>query len=100
MEENPMRSKRRMAACALALMFALGSGAMAASAEGRILAVNAMTKEILLDNGLKLTFHDGTTIMVDGKPSRFEAVKEGGKVKASYEEKDGKTMATTIEVSE
>ena len=43
---------------------------------------------------------DDTQIMIEGKPSGFQAIKEGGKVKASYEEKDGKNVAVTLEVDE
>ncbi len=90
----------RITVVVLALTFTLGGVATAAEVEGKIEAVNPMSKEILLDNGLPLTTNDDTTIMIEGKPTGFQAIKEGGKVKASYEEKDGKNVATTLEVKE
>jgi Cu/Ag efflux protein CusF len=38
--------------------------------------------------------------MVEGKEGKLDDLKEGAKVKASYEEKDGKNMAATLDVSE
>ena len=95
-----MRYKGKIGMMVLALTLTVGGAAMAAELEGKIQAINPMTKKILLDNGATLTTNDDTTITIEGKPSRFQAVKEGTKVKASYEEKDGKNMAITLDVSE
>jgi hypothetical protein len=95
-----MRHREGIGVIVLALTFTLGSAAMAAEVEGKIQAINPMSKKILLDNGATLATNDDTTITIEGKPSRFQAVKEGTKVKASYEEKDGKNMAITLDVSE
>jgi hypothetical protein len=99
-EERAMGHGKTITVVALALTFTLGGVALAAEVEGKIEAVNPMSKEILLDNGLPLATNDDTTITIEGKPSGFQAIKEGGKVKASYEEKDGKNVAVTLEVSE
>jgi hypothetical protein len=100
MEEGARRHRGKLGLILLVLTFTLGRVATAAEVEGKIEAVNPMTKEILLDNGLTLATTDLTTITIEGKPSRFKAVKEGGKVKASYEEKDGKNMTNTLEIRE
>jgi hypothetical protein len=84
----------------LALIFTLGGVAAAAEVEGKIQAINPVSKKILLDNGLALATTDDTTITIEGKPSGFRSVKEGGKVKASYEAKDGQNLAITLDVSE
>ncbi len=95
-----MGYEKKLAAIVLALTLTMSGIAMAAEVEGKIEAVNPISKEILLDNGLPLAANDDTTIAIEGKPSRFQAIKEGGKVKASYEQKDGKNVATTLEVKE
>jgi Cu/Ag efflux protein CusF len=42
---------------------------------------------------------DGTKVWV-GESVSIDQLKEGSDVKASYEEKDGKNMATSIEMKE
>lgn len=95
-----MKWIKRSVAFSLALALTTGGVATGASKEGRIVGVNEVSKEILLEDGVKIALDDDTMIMVDGKPSRFQAVKEGGKVKASYEKKDGKNTASTVAVEE
>jgi Cu/Ag efflux protein CusF len=84
----------------LALTFVLAGTAMAAETEGTIQAIDPAAKEVALDNGSKLVLDDGTMIMIEGKEAKLEELKEGAKVKASYEEKDGKNLASKIEVGE
>jgi Cu/Ag efflux protein CusF len=95
-----MTQTRRIAAFVLAITIVLGGIALAAEIEGKIQAVDKMSKELILDNGPKLAWDEDTKIMVEGKEGRLEDLKEGGKVKASFEEKDGKNIATMLEVSE
>ena len=95
-----MRYRKSTGMLVLALIFMLGGVAVAAEVEGRIEAINPMSKKILLDNGLALATSDDTTITIEGKPSGFRSVKEGGKVKASFEPKDGQNLAITLDVSE
>jgi hypothetical protein len=97
MEDGPMHS-RQVGVSTLALVVALAGTAMAGQVEGRIEAVNPVSKEILLDTGVALATNELTTIVVDGQPSGFQSVKEGAKVRASYEEKDGKNVATALEI--
>jgi len=39
-------------------------------------------------------------VWVEGKEGKLEDLKQGAKVKAMYEEKDGKNVAAKLEVSE
>lgn len=91
---------KKIAALVLAATFALVGIAMAAEMEGKVQSVDTSSKEIVLDNGTKLVCDDSTSIMVEGKDGKLEDLKEGARVKASYEEKDGKNIASTLEVSE
>ena len=84
----------------LAGVLAFGGFAVAAEMEGKIQTVDTAGKEMVLDDGTKLTWSDDTKISVKGQEAKLEDLKEGAKVKASYEEKDGKNVAATLEVSE
>jgi Cu/Ag efflux protein CusF len=97
MKEVPMK---KIAAWALVAMFALVGLAWAADMEGKIQSIDTTNKAVVLDNGSTLVCDDGTTITMEGKEGKLEDLKEGAKVKASYEEKDGKNVASRIEVSE
>lgn len=95
-----MGQMRRAVVVALALTFLIGGIASAAQqVEGTIQTIDAMGKEIVLDNGSRVAVTDDTKIMQEGKEGRLEDLKPGGKVKASYEEKDGKNVATMLEVT-
>ena len=91
---------KKIAALVLAATFVLVGVAMAAEMEGTIQSVDASGKQIMLSDGTTLVCDDGTSIMVEGKEGKLEDLKEGAKVKASYDEKDGKNVAATVEVSE
>jgi Cu/Ag efflux protein CusF len=97
MEEGSMK---KIAALALAVTFAFVGIAMAAEMEGKIQSIDTASKELVLDNGAKLVCDDSTNIMMEGKSAKLEDLKEGSKVKASYEEKDGKNVAAMVEVTE
>lgn len=75
---------------ALALMLAISVGAaMAEEIQGTIKSVDEAARAITLD--------DGTQVWVaEGIP--MDKLKEGASVKASYEERDGKKVATSVEV--
>jgi hypothetical protein len=76
----------------LAMLLAIGiAGAWAAEVEGKIQSVDTSDRTIVLDDGTKLSIAEGVTM---------QDLKEGAKVKASYEERDGKKVATSITVSE
>ncbi|PYM65177.1 MAG: hypothetical protein DMD79_05210 [Candidatus Rokuibacteriota bacterium] len=78
---------------AVVLAAAVSLAAVAAWAEevqGKVQTVNAAERMIVLE--------DGTQIWVaEGLP--LENLKEGVTVKASYEERDGKKVATIIEIT-
>jgi hypothetical protein len=52
----------------------------------------------LLSTTLEVT--DDTNIAVDGEKGSLDMIHEGDEVKASYEARDGKNLAKTIEVSQ
>jgi hypothetical protein len=64
---------------------AWGGGSM----EGKVQSVDASERTVTLDNGTKVWLADGIAL---------DAVKEGDEVKVSYEEKDGKPVATSVEM--
>ena len=78
---------------AVVLAAAVSLAAVAAWAEevqGKVQTVNAAERMIVLE--------DGTQIWVaEGLP--LDNLKEGVTVKASYEERDGKKVATMIEIA-
>ena len=76
---------------AVTLVFALSGGAWAADVEGKIRSVDAGEKSFMLEDGTKVWVGEGVEI---------DKLKEGADVKASYDEKDGKNVATSIEVKE
>ena len=76
---------------AVALTVAVSGAAFAADVEGKIKSVDTAEKSFTLEDGTKVWIGDSVAI---------DKLKEGSDVKASYEEKDGKNMATSIEVSE
>lgn len=91
---------RKMATVVLAVIFVTSGVAVATDMEGKIQTVDSMNKEVVLDDGTKLALDENTQIMIEGKTGNLEDLKEGSKVKASSQEKDGKNIATTLEVTE
>jgi Cu/Ag efflux protein CusF len=74
----------------LALALALTAGAVwAGEVVGKIQKVDQDQKMFVLEDGTQLWAPDGTLL---------DQLKEGTKIKAAYEEKDGKNWATSIEV--
>ncbi|HYL79553.1 MAG TPA: DUF1344 domain-containing protein [Candidatus Acidoferrum sp.] len=90
---------KKIAALLLVATFALTGLAVAAEKEGMIQTINPMTKEITLDDGSKLACDGDTQIMVEGKPGRLEELKQGERVRVSFEEQNGKAVAKTLEVN-
>jgi uncharacterized protein DUF1344 len=81
-----MRSVTSLTAAALVIA-ALTSTAGAADVEGKIQSYDAGERAITLDNGTKIFVADG--VATDG-------LREGVDVTISYEEKDGKNVATSV----
>lgn len=75
---------------ALLLVFAV-AGAWAEEIRGKIKAVDVAERAFSLEDGTQLW-------MAEGLP--LDTLKEGASVKAAYEERDGKKIVTSIEVSE
>jgi Cu/Ag efflux protein CusF len=84
----------------LVVAFAVVGLAAAADMEGKIQSIDTASKQMVLDNGTTLAWDETTTISMEGKDAKLEDLKEGAKVKASYQEKDGKNVAEKIEVTE
>jgi Cu/Ag efflux protein CusF len=76
---------------AVALTVAVSGAAFAADVEGKIKSIDTSEKSFTLEDGTKVWIGDSVAI---------DKLKEGADVKASYEEKDGKNMATSVEVQE
>jgi hypothetical protein len=81
---------RRLVIVSMILVAALvPSAAFSADVEGKIQSVNAADRTITLDNGTTIWLADSVQV---------EAMKQGADVKVSYEEKDGKPVASSVEV--
>jgi hypothetical protein len=85
---SPMR---KVIVAVLALTLALTGAAAAADVEGKVKAVDPTEKSFVLEDGTKIWVGEGVSM---------DRLKEGSDVKASYDEKDGKNVATSIEVKE
>ncbi|MBI2215978.1 MAG: DUF1344 domain-containing protein [Candidatus Rokubacteria bacterium] len=69
----------------------IASAAWAAEIEGKVKSVDTTNRVIELEDGTKVWAAEGLSM---------DKVQEGSTVKLSYEERDGKNIATTIQVSE
>src|SRR5262249_32226860 len=72
------------------LMFSV-VGAWSTEMEGKIQTVDTSDRTLVLDNGMRVTVADGVAI---------ESLREGNEVKGTFEERDGKNVATIAEVNE
>jgi Cu/Ag efflux protein CusF len=79
----------KVVAIAVALVFALSMAAWAGEAAGKVQAVDPGERVITLEDGTRLWVAEGLSM---------DDVKEGARVKASYEERDGKKVVTSLEV--
>ena len=77
-----------MVAASLALSFGI---AWADDVAGQVQSVNVTERSFTLDDGTQI-------YLAEGIPA--ESIKEGSKVKVTFEERDGKKVATTVEVAE
>jgi len=75
---------------ALMLVFAV-AGAWADDIQGKIKSVDTGERSFVLEDGTQLWVAEGVAM---------DSLKEGASVKAAYEERDGKKVATDLEVSE
>jgi hypothetical protein len=61
--------------------------AFAADMEGKVQSVDATERTLTLENGTKIWLSEGVAI---------DMIKEGADVTVSYEDKDGKPVATSV----
>jgi len=74
----------------LLLVCSAAAGASAAEVEGKIQRVDQSDRSVTLDNGVTLSIAESMSM---------DSLQVGTDVKASYEERDGKNIATSIEVA-
>ena len=82
--------KKFVSAVVLAICLSAGA-AGAAEVEGKIQSIDSGDRMFVLEDGTKLWVAEGLSM---------DALKPGAKVKASYEERDGKNVTTSFDVSE
>lgn len=83
---------KKVVGITLALLLVLSATVgWAADIEGTVRAVDPADRVIVLEDGTKLWVAEGLAL---------DNLKEGAKVKASYEERDGKNVVTNLQVSE
>ena len=86
-----------------------GTGAVAVpekakEVEGTVKKIDTAKREVQVSSGLlglfgaTLELDDATKINVAGKDGSIADIREGAKVKASYESRDGKNVAKSIDV--
>ena len=81
---------RTVLGVALAMLLTLSAAAAwAGEIEGTIQKLDPAERTFVLDNGTQLWLAEGLSM---------ENLKEGATVKASYEERDGKNVVTTLDV--
>jgi Cu/Ag efflux protein CusF len=74
---------------AVVLMLAVSGAAWAAEVQGKIKSVDTSEKSFMLEDGTKIWLGEGVAV---------DTLKEGDEVTASYDEKNGKNVATKVEV--
>jgi uncharacterized protein DUF1344 len=76
----------------LALLLVVSAGtAWAGDVEGKVQSMDSNDRMIVLEDGTKLWIAEGVSI---------DGLKEGSKVKASFEEREGKNVAIILVISE
>jgi hypothetical protein len=75
---------------ALATAFTVGTSVWAADKEGMVKTIQVNERVITLSDGTQLYWTESVQVSQD--------IKEGTKVKATYEPKDGKMVLTKIEI--
>jgi hypothetical protein len=83
---------KKVLGAVLAMLLGLGvAGAWAEEVAGKIKSVDTAVRVIVLEDGSMIFIAEGIPM---------DSLQEGKSVKASYEEREGKKVATTVEVSE
>jgi ABC-type glycerol-3-phosphate transport system substrate-binding protein len=81
--------KKTLIALAIAAVVTAPLGAWAAEKEGKITKWETTTRTVTFDDGSTYQFNETV---------KTEKLKEGARIKVTYEEKDGKFLATKYEV--
>ena len=82
---------RSVLAVTVAILLVLSvAGAWAAEIQGKIQSVDTSDRSVVLDDGTKLWVAEGLSM---------DSLQAGADVKASYEDRDGKNVATSVEVN-
>ena len=83
---------KKVLGAVLAMLLSLGiAGAWAEEVAGKIKSVDPAVRVIVLEDGSMIFIAEGVPM---------DNLQEGKSVKASYEEREGKKVATIVEVSE
>ena len=82
---------RTFAAIATAAVLAMTSSAFAEEATGKIAAVDPEARMIELEDGTSFTVEEGVSM---------EGLAPGAEVTVSYEESDGKNLATDLQMAQ
>jgi hypothetical protein len=83
---------KKVLGAVLAMLLGLGvAGAWAEEVVGKIKSVDPVVRVIVLEDGSMIFIAEGVAM---------DNLQEGKSVKASYEEREGKKVATIVEVSE
>jgi hypothetical protein len=90
--EKEKREMRKVVIVAMALLLVFGvAGAWADQIRGKVQKIEAADRMVVLEDGTQLWLAEGLAV---------DTLKEGSSIKASYEERDGKKVITSVEVSE
>ncbi len=82
---------------AVVVLFSAGI-AIGGVVEGELLGVNRATREVLLEDGTPVVVPEGAKIAINGKPAWFDQIKAGSEVTAVADVRNGKCVATRIDV--
>jgi len=80
-------SRHLIVALALLIAAVAPLAAFAADMEGKVQSVDTGERTFTLENGTKIWLADGVAV---------ESIKEGTEVTVSYDERDGKPVATAV----
>jgi hypothetical protein len=80
-------SRHLIVALALLIAAVAPLAAFAADMEGKVQSVDTGERTFTLENGTKIWLADGVAV---------ESIKEGTEVTVSYDERDGKPVATSV----
>ena len=81
--------RRTAGAAALAGLLLVGTGAWGADLEGKVQTIVIADRMVVLEDGKQVWIAEGLSM---------DELKEGAQVKVVYEERDGKLVATSVEI--